>query len=114
MFDVQLLIAGQSRPASSGATFERCNPLSETVVTRAAAATPEDAVAAIEAAAAAFPEWSRQGPRAKPGYGRKVLAVHSHTSPKRKPRLAPWCAAASHSTSLGSRRPAQRHHASAS
>ena len=43
-----------------------------------------------------------------------MVVVHSQTSPQRKPRLAPRCAAASHSTSVGSRRPAQAHQASAS
>ena len=82
MFDVQLLIAGQSRPASSGATFERRNPLSETVVTRAAAATPEDAVAAIEAAAAAFPEWSRQGPGVRRSLLLKAAAILQAKTPQ--------------------------------
>ncbi|KQY80942.1 aldehyde dehydrogenase [Pelomonas sp. Root1444] len=82
MFDVQLLIAGQSRPASSGATFERRNPLSEAVVTRAAAATPEDAVAAIEAAAAAFPEWSRQGPGARRSLLLKAAAILQAKTPQ--------------------------------
>ena len=50
----------------------------------------------------------------KPGQGRSVLAVHSRTSPQRKPRRPATCAASSHSTSVGSRRPAQRAHASAS
>lgn len=65
MFNVDLLISGKSVPASKGATFERRNPLSEEVVSRAAAATPADAVAAVEAAAAAFVEWSKQGPSAR-------------------------------------------------
>src|SRR6185369_14138826 len=38
---------------------------------------------------------------AKPGQGRSVLAVHSRTSPHRKPRRAAVCAAISHSTSVG-------------
>jgi benzaldehyde dehydrogenase (NAD) len=55
MSEVSLLVAGEDRPASSGAVFERRNPLSGQIVTRAAAGTPDDAVAAVEAAAAAFP-----------------------------------------------------------
>ncbi len=59
-------------------------------------------------------EYSRHGSATKPGYGRAVLPVHSHTSPQRNPRrLSAW-AAISHSTSAGRRRPAQRHQASAS
>ncbi|MDP2679089.1 MAG: aldehyde dehydrogenase [Rhodoferax sp.] len=65
MFNVDLLIAGKTVPASNGATFERRNPLSEEVVSRAAAATPADAVAAVEAAATAFKDWSQQGPSAR-------------------------------------------------
>ncbi len=62
MYEVHLLIDGKTSPASSGATFERRNPLSETLVTRAAAATVADARAAVDAAAAAFVTWSRTGP----------------------------------------------------
>lgn len=62
MFDVKLLIDGRTGPSSSGATFERRNPLSEQVVSRAAAATVADARAAVDAAARAFPAWSKVGP----------------------------------------------------
>jgi acyl-CoA reductase-like NAD-dependent aldehyde dehydrogenase len=55
MTDVSLLVHGEDWPSSSGAVFERSNPLSGEVVTRAQAGTPDDAVAAVEAAAAAFP-----------------------------------------------------------
>lgn len=65
MFNVDLLIAGKAVPALSGATFERRNPLSEQVVSRAAAATAADAVAAVDAAATAFKQWSVQGPGAR-------------------------------------------------
>jgi acyl-CoA reductase-like NAD-dependent aldehyde dehydrogenase len=82
MYDVQLLIAGQSRPASSGATFERRNPLSEAAVTRAAAATTADASAAIEAAAAAFPEWSRQGPGTRRSLLLKAAAILEAKTPQ--------------------------------
>jgi vanillin dehydrogenase len=57
-----LRIGGTARPASSGATFDRGNPITGDVVTRAAAATDADAAAAVDAAAAAFPEWSGFGP----------------------------------------------------
>ena len=62
MTQVDLLIGGVSRGASSGARFERMNPVSGEVVSSAAAATIEDADAAVAAAAAAFPEWSALGP----------------------------------------------------
>ena len=60
--DTALIIDNRDAPASSGATFERRDPLTGHLVTRAAAATVEDARAAVDAAAAAFPSWSRLGP----------------------------------------------------
>lgn len=62
MFEVRLLIGDRAVPASSGAVFERRNPLSEQVTSRAPAANVADALAAVEAAEAAFPAWSQQGP----------------------------------------------------
>ena len=63
MDTVGLLIASAETEASNGATFERRNPVSGAVATRAAAATVGDAIAAVDAAAAAFPDWSRSAPR---------------------------------------------------
>lgn len=60
--DIQLLIDGAEQGASGGATYERNDPFTGKLATRAAAATAEDAVAAVEAAAAAFPAWSKTGP----------------------------------------------------
>jgi len=65
MYDVKLLIGGEERGANGGATFERRNPVSGNVVSRAAAATTDDAVAAVNAAQAAFPAWSSLGPGAR-------------------------------------------------
>ena len=62
MTTISMLINGERAQASNGATFERRNPLDGSVATTAAACTPEDAVAAVEAAAAAFTGWSRMGP----------------------------------------------------
>ncbi|OCS44936.1 aldehyde dehydrogenase [Ralstonia pickettii] len=59
---VTLLIGGQSRPAANGATFERRNPVNDAVASRAAAATLEDADAAVQAAADAFPAWAALPP----------------------------------------------------
>jgi acyl-CoA reductase-like NAD-dependent aldehyde dehydrogenase len=63
--DIQLLIGGESKAAANGATFERCNPASGAVATRAPAAGVADANAAAEAAHAAFAEWSQIGPHAR-------------------------------------------------
>ncbi|MBP0443658.1 aldehyde dehydrogenase [Roseomonas sp. SSH11] len=65
MLDVPLIIGEGDRPATGSATFERRNPVTGEVATRAAAATVEDALAACDAAAAAFPAWSKLGPNAR-------------------------------------------------
>jgi len=59
---ISLLINGERRGAASGATFERRNPLDGSVATVAPAASADDARAAVEAAAHAFPAWSATGP----------------------------------------------------
>jgi acyl-CoA reductase-like NAD-dependent aldehyde dehydrogenase len=65
MEDVKLLIAGRDVPAAKAATFDRLNPISGEVATRAAAASAADAKAAADAAAAAFPKWAGLGPSAR-------------------------------------------------
>jgi len=62
MSDLSMLINGLKVTAERGATFERRNPLDGTVATRAPAASPADAVMAVEAAAEAFRTWSETGP----------------------------------------------------
>ncbi|HWJ87199.1 MAG TPA: aldehyde dehydrogenase [Pelagibacterium sp.] len=63
MDQLGLLIANEDHGATGGAVFERLNPISGEVATLAAAATVEDAQRAADAAAAAFPEWSRTSPK---------------------------------------------------
>lgn len=58
----QLIIDNKATNSSDGATFERRHPLTGEVVTTSAAATTEDAIAAVESAAAAFRSWSQTGP----------------------------------------------------
>ena len=65
MTSISLLIGGERRAAAGGATFVRRNPLDGSVATTAPAATAEDARAAVDAAAAAFPAWSALGPNAR-------------------------------------------------
>jgi vanillin dehydrogenase len=65
MEEIKLLIAGRDAPAAKSATFDRLNPISGEVATRASAATAADAKAAADAAAAAFPKWSAIGPSAR-------------------------------------------------
>lgn len=67
MFEVQLLIDGQAVPALMGKTFERRNPLSGQAVSRAAAASVDDARTAVDAAARAFRSWSQSGPNMRRG-----------------------------------------------
>jgi len=64
-----LLRNNTEMPATGDAVFERHNPISGEVATRAAAATVEDALKAADAAAAAFPGWSHTAP----GERRKIL-----------------------------------------
>ncbi|MGO9993881.1 MAG: aldehyde dehydrogenase [Steroidobacteraceae bacterium] len=65
MNNVNLLIGGKEVEARSGGSFERRNPVSGHVVSRSAAAGAADAIAAVDAAAAAFPAWSALGPGAR-------------------------------------------------
>jgi acyl-CoA reductase-like NAD-dependent aldehyde dehydrogenase len=67
--NIDLLIGGKKVAAKGGATYQRKDPVTGVVATTAAAATVEDANAACEAAAAAFPKWSSMGPSAR----RKIM-----------------------------------------
>src|SRR3954470_13101698 len=58
----QLMIGGDWVDAAGGRTFEKADPYTGEVATIAAAASPEDAARAVEAAAAAFPQWSGMAP----------------------------------------------------
>jgi len=62
MFQAQLLINNADVSATDGRTFTRRHPLTNEVVSTAAAASPADATYAAYAAAAAFPAWSAAGP----------------------------------------------------
>ncbi|EXU81400.1 salicylaldehyde dehydrogenase [Comamonas aquatica DA1877] len=62
MLQPSLLMGGQAATATGGASFDRHNPLDGQVATRAPAATPDDARAAVDAAAQAFPAWAALGP----------------------------------------------------
>jgi acyl-CoA reductase-like NAD-dependent aldehyde dehydrogenase len=67
--NIDLLIGGKKVAATGGATYQRKDPVTGEVCTTAAAATVADANAACEAAAAAFPKWSKMGPGAR----RKIM-----------------------------------------
>ncbi len=70
MLDVPLLFGGLDLPASDGVVFERINPTTGKIASRAAAATIADASIAVASAAAAFPSWSALGPS-----GRRALLL---------------------------------------
>lgn len=59
----QLLIAGNWQDASSGDTVEVINPSDASAITGIADADVEDGLAAVDAAAAALPEWAATPPR---------------------------------------------------
>jgi succinate-semialdehyde dehydrogenase / glutarate-semialdehyde dehydrogenase len=59
----QLLIAGNWQDASSSDTVEVINPSDASVITDIADADAEDGLAAVDAAAAALPEWAATPPR---------------------------------------------------
>jgi len=65
MFEVPLLIGGKAVGAGDGRTFERRCPVTGEVVSIIAAATLEDADAAVAAAKAAFPAWAALAPNAR-------------------------------------------------
>ncbi|TIT47836.1 MAG: aldehyde dehydrogenase family protein, partial [Mesorhizobium sp.] len=60
--DIGLLIDGDEKAATGKASYERMDPFTGKLATRAAAASVADANAAVEAAAAAFSAWSKTGP----------------------------------------------------
>jgi vanillin dehydrogenase len=98
MLQVNLMIGDRELAAADGRTFERIDPLTGEIATRAAAATIVDAIAAADAAAAAFPAWSEVGPserRAK--LMRAADTVEQRTEDFAETMIAetgatiPWC-----------------------
>jgi acyl-CoA reductase-like NAD-dependent aldehyde dehydrogenase len=65
MEQIGLLIAGRDVAATGGAVFERRNPITGAVATRAAAAAVGDAIDAVNSATGAFAAWSELGPNAR-------------------------------------------------
>ena len=60
--NISLLIDGADCAAASGRTYDRIDPFTEKLATRAPAAGLDDVSAAINAASTAFPAWSKTGP----------------------------------------------------
>jgi acyl-CoA reductase-like NAD-dependent aldehyde dehydrogenase len=61
--DFGLLINNREVPAANGARFERRDPISDVLVSTAAAATIKDACASMDSAAASFASWGKIGPK---------------------------------------------------
>ncbi|MGV1950345.1 aldehyde dehydrogenase [Agrobacterium vitis] len=62
MHEIQQIIGGKKVGALSGKTFDRIDPFNGEIASRAPASGLDDVKAAVAAAQAAFPAWSRTGP----------------------------------------------------
>lgn len=71
----QLFVGGEFTDAEGGRTFENRDPFTDEVVAEVAAGSRADARRAVEAAAAAFPEWSRTPPAMRQGIFLKAADV---------------------------------------
>src|SRR3954469_25867687 len=80
----QLLIGGEWVGAEGGRTFEKADPYTGEPATTAAAAGVVDAERAVEAAAAAFPEWSATPPAKR----RELLSDAADLLMERAPDIA--------------------------
>ena len=70
-----LWIGGKWRKASDGARFDIIDPATEDKICDVASATVEDAQAAVDAAAAAFPGWAAKKPRERGEILRKAYEL---------------------------------------
>jgi succinate-semialdehyde dehydrogenase / glutarate-semialdehyde dehydrogenase len=70
-----LYINGKFRPASDGGRFDVFDPASEEVIAQVADGTTEDAIAAVDAAAAAFDGWGARTPRERGEVLRKAFEL---------------------------------------
>jgi succinate-semialdehyde dehydrogenase/glutarate-semialdehyde dehydrogenase len=76
----QLLIAGNWQDASSGGTVEVINPSDASAITGIADADVEDGLAAVDAAAAALPEWAATPPRRRAEILRRCFELMTERS----------------------------------
>ena len=70
-----LWIDGHPREASDGGRFDVIDPATEEVIASVASATPEDGLAALDAAAQAFTDWGARPPRARAEVLRKAFEL---------------------------------------
>jgi len=94
MNKINLLLENQDVEAIDGVTFERLNPMTGEVATRAAAAKIADVKRAADAAAAAFPAWSATGPSAR----RMILLKAADVLASKTPQFIELMAAETGST----------------
>jgi acyl-CoA reductase-like NAD-dependent aldehyde dehydrogenase/ABC-type branched-subunit amino acid transport system ATPase component len=87
MFEVDLLINNAESKAAGGATFDRLNPMTGEVASRAAASGVEDAKRAVDAAAAAFPAWSEMAPAGRRALLHKAADLLEAAGPKFAPMM---------------------------
>lgn len=76
----QLLIAGNWQDSSSGDTVEVINPSDASAITGIADADVEDGLAAVDAAAAALPEWAATPPRRRAEILRRCFELMTERS----------------------------------
>jgi acyl-CoA reductase-like NAD-dependent aldehyde dehydrogenase len=65
--DISMLIGGEDTFAADGRTFDRLDPMTGEVATRAPAASAADALRAAQVAGEAFPAWSQTSPAERRG-----------------------------------------------
>jgi succinate-semialdehyde dehydrogenase/glutarate-semialdehyde dehydrogenase len=70
-----LWIGGAWRKSSDGQRFDVIDPATENTITSVASATVEDAIAALDAASAAFPGWAATKPRERGEILRKAFEL---------------------------------------
>lgn len=81
--ETQLLIDNEWRAAKAGQTFERRHPVTDAVVTRAAAGGVADALEAVESASKAFKTWRRSTPTER----RRILLKAADALEARMPQF---------------------------
>ncbi|MBC7152594.1 MAG: aldehyde dehydrogenase [Rhizobium sp.] len=79
--DIKQIINGQAVAAISGRTFVRHDPFTGAVASTAPASGIEDVKAAVAAASAAFPAWSKTGPGARRALLAKAADVMDAKAP---------------------------------
>jgi acyl-CoA reductase-like NAD-dependent aldehyde dehydrogenase len=73
--NMNLLIGGKATVAQEGRTYDRLDPVTGELATRAAAASIADANAAVASSAAAFETWSKTGPGTRRALLTKAAAI---------------------------------------